>query len=235
MDNIISLVLLVLITMIAVAIVLSSAIPAVNSAEKSAEIKSAESAMQFISNAIDSVIAEGQGASRRISMVVPPGFESVPEEDAIVYSTAVDFELMEYLSRKPSGGILYISGSDVNCFEGDENGDGSADLVMENSMLRAAFTKVNRTEPKQAINTNNSFISVKEKTGGIAINFTNTSLYVNNFSSSAGTGYSEISKSGRNMPHCQVHFFINSSVVYDVYFKLYAGADFIVAEVRNIR
>jgi len=235
MDNLIGIVLLFAISMIAIVIVLSSAIPAVNSATKSSEIKSAETAMRFIKNAVDDVIKEGAGSSRTISLVAPTGFETIPEENSIVYSTQVDFEVLQYLSRKYVGGILYISGNNVNCFETGENGDGSTDIVIENNMLRAAFSKTVKTTPLQPINTKNAIISVKEKSGNITINFVNTSVYVNNFSSSAGTGYSEISKLGRNMPFCQVHFFINSTATYDLYYKLYSGADFIVAEVKNIR
>lgn len=235
MDNLIGIVILIAISMMATVIVLSSAIPTVSSTTKSSEIKSAESAMLFIKNAVEDVIKEGAGSSRIISLVTPGGFETIPEENSIVYSAQVDFEVMQYLSRKYVNSILYISGNNVNCFEADENADGSTDLVIENNLLRAAFAKTARATPLQAINTKNAIISMKEKSGNTTISFVNTSVYVNNFSSSVGTGYSEILKLGRNMPFCQVHFLINSTVVYDLYYKLYSGADFIVAEVKNIR
>jgi hypothetical protein len=56
-----------------------------------------------------------------------------------------------------------------------------------------------------------------------------------NLLTTSGNGYSEISSSGQALPSCQVHFFMNSTVDYDIYYKLYAGADFFVVEVRNIR
>ena len=91
MDNLIGIVILLAISIIAIVIVLSSAIPAVNSTTKSSEIKSMETAMRFIKNAVDDVIKEGEGSSRSISLITPTGFETIPEENLIVYSTKVDF------------------------------------------------------------------------------------------------------------------------------------------------
>ncbi len=85
------------------------------------------------------------------------------------------------------------------------------------------------------LSTNETIISLTEKTNNHTITFANTSVYVNNFSTAVGTGYSEISFTGRQMPHCQVHVFVNASLDYDIYYKLYTAADFLVSEVRNIR
>jgi hypothetical protein len=158
----------------------------------------------------------------------------IPEEDAV--QIKLDIGVMDYFSRVVKGNLVYIAGNDVTCREEDVNADGVADLVMENSFLRVAFKKTTRTSPMAGINTSASIMQLTEKTGGATINMINSSIIIdNNQATSSGTGYSEILKTGSDLPVCTVHFFVNSTVSYDVFYRLYAGADFITAEARNIR
>ena len=86
-----------------------------------------------------------------------------------------------------------------------------------------------------AIVTDRLLLQLTEKTNNITTYVGNSSIVINEDpATSVGVGYSEISRSGTNLPLCQVHAFVNMTTDYDVYYKLYAGADFLVIEVRNI-
>ena len=180
------------------------------------------------------VAADGAGSARIISFVAPRGFESVDEEDAVQFY--VEVSGLDYLSRTLNGDIIYIGGNDVNCERKDGDKDGDNDLVLENSFLKAVFNATEKAAPLQQLNTANNIVSVTEKTGNTTVRFANTSFVLGgDASTSAGTGYSEIRRQDSSAPLCDVHFFVNSTVDYDIFYRLYAGADFLSVEVRNIR
>ncbi len=234
-SHIITTFILFAIALTAVILVLSIAQPVADITTKAAQIQSAMSSMQIINNLVNEVIDEGNGAARVFGFVASDDIETIPEEDALQFKTFTHVEVMDFFSRNVDKNMLIISGNNVNCFERDENGDGSIDLVLENNLIKAVFKKTAKTTPLAILATNETLILLTEKTNNHTILFLNTSVYINNFSTSVGAGYSEISFIGRQLPHCQVHVFVNASLSYDIYYKLYTAADFLVSEVRNIR
>ena len=234
-SNILATFILFAIALTAVVLVLGIAQPVANITTKATEIQSAMASMQVVNNIINEVIDEGNGAARLFGFVASDDIESIPEEDALQFKTFTHVEVIDFFSRNVDKNMMIISGNNVNCFERDENGDGSKDLVLENNLIKAVFKKTPKASPLSSLATNETIISLTEKTNNHTIFFTNTSVYVDNFSTAVGAGYSEISFAGMQMPHCQVHVFVNASLSYDIYYKLYTAADFLISEVRNIR
>ena len=231
-STVLSVVLLFIIAIIGISIVLNAAGPIFSSAIKTTEIKNAESDMRFIDDYIVTVAREGKDAARIFKFSSPRSFETIPGEDAVQFSTESDTNFIEYLNRRPSGNFVYLSGSNVNCQEKDGDGDGTIDLVAENDRIKAVFRKI---PAETAIVTDRLLLQITEKTNNITTYIGNSSIVINeDHSTSVGVGYSEISNTGSNLPICQVHAFVNSTLNYDIYYKLYAGADFLVVEVRNI-
>lgn len=231
-----SYVLLFAVVILAISLVLTQGKPVVDSATGSINIKNAEQAMKGIENAIEQVAAEGTNSSRIIVFTIPGRIESIPGENSIQFETEINSNAAgDYFSRAKNGGIIAIYGNDVSCSEKDGNNDGTKDLVLENTFVTAVFTKTNRTASLGAINTQSNIIQMTEKTGNKTIIFSNSSIIIDDSgATSSGTGYSEILKTGLALPSCTAHFYINSTLKYDIYYELYAGADFITAEVRNI-
>ena len=229
MDEI-ALVVLFLIAVIGMAVALSIGRPAIDSAVKTSDIKGAQSDMQFIDEYIRTAAREGKDSMRIFKFSSAKEFESIPGEDAVQFSTLSTVQLVDHFTRSLSGNFVYISGNDVQCQEKDGDGDGAADLVAENSYVKAVFKKING-----AINTGQILVQLTEKTNNATVFVGNSSILIDEDpSTSSGTGYTEISKSGTSLPLCQVHAYVDSSLSYDVYYKLYAGADFVSVEVRNI-
>ncbi|KHO48151.1 MAG: hypothetical protein QT00_C0001G0164 [archaeon GW2011_AR5] len=232
LSTIVSVILLFVIVILAVSVVLNIGGPLVDSTVKTTEIKNAEDDLHFIDNYIMTVAREGKDAMRIYKFSSPKDFETIPGEDAIQFSTTSDIGVIEYLNRKMSGNFVYVSGANVNCQEKDGDGDGTIDLVAENDRIKAVFRKY---AVDTAIVTDRLLLQVTEKTNNITTYVGNSSVVINeNPATSVGVGYSEISRSDINLPVCQVHAFVNMTTDYDIYYKLYAGADFLVVEVRNI-
>lgn len=232
MNTMLSIALLLIMLLIAIFLVLSIGNPTIDAAVKAVDFKSAEDDLHFIDDYIRAVAREGKDATRAFDFASPKAFESVPREDAVQFSSEGSSALIEYFTRVFSGNFVYIGGSNVQCQERDGDGDGTTDLVAENDKMRAVFRRVTANSP---LNTSSILLRLADKTNNVNISVGNSSIVINeDYSTASGVGYTEIGRSGTNLPVCVVHLFVNSTLDYDVYYKLYAGADFLVIEVRNI-
>ncbi len=233
-----SFVLTIVIVIAAITIVLVTSRSAVQSSTSFVEVSKVEDILQLIDNGMREVMAEGFNATRVVSFTTSERFESIPSEDSIEFKKeGTNVFGVEYLTRSMKNNILFIGGDDVQCSETDGNNDGIADLVVENSFLKAVFQRVAKNVNLSNISTSSNLIRLVEKTGNTTITFANSSITIDsNVSTSSGRGYSELQRNGTLLPACTAHFFVNAtSLSYDVYYKLYAGADFLVMDVRNIR
>lgn len=236
MNVMLSLAAVVMITIASIYIVLTQSKSTIDSASVLGDIEQSRSFLMLLDNHINEVKKEGAGSIRLFHFSVKDGYEILDEEDSIIYEKTAGPEFVEYQSSVLSNNVAVISGSQVNCYERDETGDGSNELVMENLFIKSVFRKTVRASPLSSIKTNETLISLQEKSGGSVLNFTNSSVLIDgNLTSSSGTGYTEILKTGSNKPFCIVHMFVNSTSAYDVFYTLYSSSDFIVADVRNIR
>jgi len=227
--NLLSLVFLIAIFIAAVALVLSVGMPIVDLSVNSVKFDEGIRTMKILDNYIKEVNNEGDGAERILKISSPGEFIVNPDDDSIQFGLESSIELMEYFSRKLEGDLLYISGSDVDCYD-----DGN--LTLENSFIKASFQKVSESDPLADIDTNDNIQLIEEKTYNTIIYPVNSSITIDDDpASSSGNGYSEILKSGYNLPQCRVHFFVNSTVTYDIFYTLYSGADFLVIDVRNVK
>ena len=225
------------IVILGVSIILLNSRPIVESATGSISLKNAENIMNVIDNAIREVAEEGVNSSRLITFSTPDEFRIIDDEDAVEFRTTASSQaVIDHFSRTIRNNLAFIGGGDVSCREQDINNDGTRDFIVENSFLKAGFQKVVKTMPLSPVDTSYTIIQITEKSDNTIISFANSSVVIdNNLSTAIGTGFSEILMAGDALPECTVHFFVNSTPMYDIYYKLYAGADFFTMEVRNIR
>lgn len=232
MNTIVSVIVLLVIAVIAISLVLTIGRPIIDSTVKTTDIKGAEDDLRFIDDYIRTVAREGNNSVRIFKFSSPKAFQSIPGENAIQFSTDSRVALVDYLTRSFSGNYVYISGANVNCQSKDGDGDGVVDLVAENDKIKTVFKKISTNS---SIDTAQIIMQITDKSNNVTTFVGNSSIIIDeNPATSNGTGYTEISHSGVNLPLCQVHAFVNSTFAYDAYYKLYAGADFLIVEVRNI-
>lgn len=238
MNVFLSMALLTTIIIVAISFVFIILIPLANTMAALSEIKDAENILNSIDKNIKEVVRSGPGSTRIFRFSNSPKIQTIKEEDIIQYNKYIDSNVFEYLTRKFVDKIAFIAGSDTNCYEGDANNDGVTDIIVENNYIKVAFKKVAKTNPLSNIDTKDNIILINEKTYDSIIYPTNTSIVLDeNMQTSYGTGYSELISLDRNSPMCNVHFYINSisGIKYDIFYKLYAGADFIVVDIRNVQ
>jgi hypothetical protein len=122
---------------------------------------------------------------------------------------------------------MRISESSVTCTEAEN-------MIMENNYIRVELQKVRKNQPLSDIDTKNNIVSITFKETGDTIYPSDSSTRIDGYEeTSAGVGYSELLAEGQQ-PVCTAHFFVDSIYNYDIYYKLYSGADFLVVEVANI-
>ncbi|MBI2173508.1 MAG: hypothetical protein HYT73_04885 [Candidatus Aenigmarchaeota archaeon] len=237
MNVLLSLAVVVTIAVASIYVVLTETRAAVDSASLAGEFSDAESFLKSLDNQIMEVQKEGPGSRRLFPFSVSGGYEVSDAEDSVIREMQSSPEFVQYQSSVLSENIVFVSGSQSSCFERDESGDGLNELVMENPYIKAVFRKTARASPLATIRTNETIISMQEKSGGNTVSFVNSSVLIDgNSTSSSGSGYTELLKTGSNKPFCTVRMFVNSTAgVYDVFYTLYSSSDFIVADVRNIR
>jgi len=235
MNVLISMAIIVMMTIMAIGLMMTISTQTVESAKAYSQVSEVEQFLNQVDNAIKEVSSEGQGATRVLKVVTKGEFVVDENEESIHYHTPTAGSF-EYLSRRLYGNMLYIAGSDVNCYESDANGDGKKEIVAENTYLKAVFQKINRTASLASMNTEKNILSLTEKNSGATLTLSNSSIVIDeNLTTSYGSGYSEILKPGNNLPLCRVHFYINSTAMtYDIYYTLYSAADFLVVDVRNV-
>jgi hypothetical protein len=226
MNPLVSSMLLIVIVIIAFGIILGIGNPVIEEAKDYSEMLDAERILTYLDNYIKEVSTEGYGASRILKINTNArDFKVIPEEDAVQYKTTMPSELFEYFSRQKTGNLLRISGSDVDCSNTSDT------ITLENTFLKVVFNKTDTN-----IDTTTAILNMTEKTLDQTLTFVNTSIVIDDDSStSSGTGSMELIRSGTNLPMCQVHAYVNSTLDYDVFYTLYAGADFLVIDVRSIR
>lgn len=229
-STLLSVVLIFLISIIAIYIVLTTGNAVVDNTVSYSNLNENKNIFDGINRALKAVSSEGY-AVRELSYNFPAPIEILNKSRIIMSKTGVFAGVFEYGSRTFNDNIAYIGGSDANCEEKDLNNDGSLDYVMENTYLLAGLKKVNG-----AIDTKDNLFLITEKTNNNTVTISNSSVLIDdNYSTSLGTGYSEMDL-GTNKPLCIAHFYVNSNagISYDIYYKLYAFADFIVIEVKNL-
>ncbi len=229
MEQLLAAMILTAIIITAIGLVVSVSNPLIESTKETAAVRDAEYLIKLIDNSVREVVNEGTNSRRVLNIQSAGELESLPEEDAIQIGFSSKSGIADYLTRFIRGNILFIAGSDVSC-------SNLTNITMENTFINVTLKKTERRSPLSAVNTTENIISVHEKTRNTRVNFVNSSVIINdNQSTTRGTGYSELLRMGKSLPSCATHFFINNSAIeYDIYYTLYAGADFLTIDVRNV-
>ena len=225
MNPMISYIMIVSIIVLGISLVLVSGMPVVDKVKKNLEFQESEEFMQKMDSAINDAIREGEGSSRLVRSG-SGNYRVDARSDTIEFSQRTD--VFDYLTRKMQDNVIIISGSDSKCYEQDINSDGSVDMIMENSYIKTALKKANGS-----YDTKNNIIFISAN--NMAIYPSDSSIIIdNNPGTSVGIGASSLDEIGIDLPKCRAHYFMNSTIDYDIYYTLYSGADFMTVEVRNI-
>jgi hypothetical protein len=239
MSPLISSVILVAVVLTSTFIVISQLMPSMKSMRDSGAIDSGKQALNSFDKTIQELLYEAPGSKRTLVFKTDGGnFRVSGNEDLLRFSVSMDYKNAEPGSITKEGRMIITYGPPIKAYESDIDSDGQADLVIENDALLFAVRKLNNRTNQGFINLTNStkpFITAM-KNKRLGINITPVlGIYINDIdSTSYGQGYTELVEGGNYLEEGAIRLYLNSSagLVYEAFFRLLPGADFIQAEVK---
>jgi len=232
----ISMALVILLSIVAIAIVLLIGLPAIERGKESAVLNEAMQNMRAIANIVKEVASEGVGSLRNLQIKVTGGEYKFNEKaNSIDFTFTTKSGIVQPGSFIKEGDIILSAGANAKASEYDLDGDGSADLVLENEILRIGILKNGNKTNQVAINTSNLIRKINFKETNANVTPSDSSIIIDDYlESSYGTGYSELVKADERLAKAEAVVHMNTSyAVYDILYTLQSGADFVIVKIQN--
>jgi len=231
-------VLMIFISFMALALVMTMGLPALNRAKEAATINEATQHMRELDAMIREVASEGTGALKSMIMKVSGGMYAVNEKsDSVDFVYEMKYGLFTPGTFYKEGNLYMFTGTTAKASEYDLDGDGRTELVLENDILRIGIQKVaNSSSPNtDAIDTKNNIKILNLKENMVNVTPADTSITFDGITgTSSGTGYSELVQKGDYMSKAEAMAHVNSTeIAYDVVYTLPSRADFLIVKIIN--
>ncbi|MEM7825420.1 MAG: hypothetical protein QW412_00995, partial [Candidatus Aenigmatarchaeota archaeon] len=190
-----------------------------------------------ISKNIEEVVSEGIGSFRSLSLKITEGEYKVNEK---TNSIEFYYSPKNYLPEPgflKEGEILLVSGSNAIVKEFDLDKDSESEIVLENEFLSVGIIKRGSKQNYEFINTSKLIKVINFKPKNVSLIPSDTSVFIDDKEdSSYGYGYSEGLNLNKSSVKAEALIHLNTSYAsYDLLYTLYAGADFLIIKVLNIR
>ncbi len=231
-------------SVIVMAIILVSSLVVINTinplfkeTNKAQVFNEARQTIHTIDSVINQLILEAPGSQRALDVHIRDGRLIVSSvDDTIRYRIEHVPELVGggFVARE--GNVIIRGGAKMDAYEGDPNGDGQTDLVLENSAMLFSVKKLGSPSSHVNINTSNVISLVRNMRLGYAASLDSGILINNDPATSYGTGFTEIGRIGSNLESSSIRIFMNSTagITYEAIFELVAGQDFVQLKIKRI-
>lgn len=223
-------------SIVAIVIVLRLGVPTVDEAREFAVLTEAKGVLLAIDNAIREVAAEGEGSTRRLSLRITGGTYFIDNAtDEVRFELETDTKIVAPCVGIREGRIVINSGGDVTAAERDETGDGTTDLVLENSKIMLVVNKTGTRASPVAIDTRKLILKMWIKDPNINITPTDSSIRMDSVANTdVGTGFTELVESGTQMGRGRIRAHVASTggIDYDIIYNLFCG-DYIRIDVED--
>jgi len=243
-SQLISTVVIFLITTTGIGIALLVGNPVIDRAKESAIFNEAIQNMKFFDNIIREVASEGKGSFRTLQLKVSGGEYKVNQKtNTIEFTQTIQSGILEAGTFVKEGNVFIAAGTNARASKYDLDGDGVTDIVLENEIMRVGI--LNNATPGNTINTSRVLKLFNFKETGANITINDSSIVIDNRTqSSIGTGYIEIVREDEKLAAAEAVLHMNSTnmtassaganFTYDVVYTLRAGADFLIVKTQNI-
>ncbi|MBI4894662.1 MAG: hypothetical protein HY833_02925 [Candidatus Aenigmarchaeota archaeon] len=227
----VSAVLVMLISVVAVSVVIAIGLPALDRAGESNAVSEAQRNMLILDGAVRQTASEGAGIVKEARLSITGGsYRANPEAGTLEYDLVLESDLF------PSG-VFRRDGSLSTSVSGSASASqNSTHLIIENGVLEAVFPKIGSETSFAAINTSDMVRTIRFKDGSAAIAPNDTSIKIGNLTSTSwGTGYTKVAREGSALPKADVLAHVRSSqgAEYEVLYSLRGSADFLTIDVLN--
>jgi|APHM01.1.fsa_nt_gi hypothetical protein len=226
------------ITVSAIGVILSTAVPALEDQRDASQIRNAQDFMRNLDSSAQEVVSEGQGSTRTLDLSFSQGnVEFSAENDTVTYGLETSAEVVSPQTSVRRGNVVLANNARVKVRS--ETCDGVQSYVLENEHIKACIRDVGSESSEQDINTSELLVKYRFKDQGRDLNG-NLSVLVNSNSRTASgegfttTPYEELPRG--NVGTGQVTATVKSDpITYDIVFRLPTGADFVKIDVQNFR
>lgn len=214
----------------ATAIVYFSAVPVIQKMQCAATLDKMKTAFANLDETIQTVASEGEGSRRVVDINMESGQIYISaDNDTIYWTYECSAPIISPRTFQTFGNVIMGSNLDTSAYESSCQGQDA--FVLENERLKACFKKVGSSDNKTYYNISQVLISVEEKENGqvLPLEYLQISLD-NNQSSSVGTGYTALTRTGLHLPFGEVTAYIESDygITYSIKFILESGEDFLI-------
>ena len=237
-SQLISTVIIFLITTTAIGIALLAGAPVIDRARESSIFNEAVQNMRILDNVIKEIASEGRGSFRTVQLKASGGEYKVDSKtNSIEFTQTIRSGILDSGTFVKEGNVFIAAGTNAKASRYDLDLDGTADMVLENEIMRVGI--LNNATLGNGINTSRvlRLFNFKENARNITIN-DSTITIDNRTRSDIGNGFTEIVREGSNLAVAEAVIHVNTSapanLTYDVVYTLRSGADFLIAKVQNI-
>lgn len=236
--SLISGVMFLAITIVAVVVVYQAGIPIVKRMQTSAAIEQMKTTFVELDELIRQIAAEGTGSKRTVQLRVDPGKIIVNEtQDTIYWELETDAMVISPRTKQQFGNVIVGSNLNTRVYEANYTRLGQIECyVMENEHLMVYVRKVGVNTSEDGwddFNTSSLVVAIYNK--GMDKWLENEGFLEitidENANSKTGNGYTIPEETGYNLPYGMVAAYMNSSyLAYYINFTLGSGADFLEIE-----
>lgn len=222
-------------TAIAVILVYEMGIPVVEKMQSSAVIDRMRTSFATLDEVIQEVAAEGRGSKRTVNMRVDMGKVTVdPGGDVIKWTIDTKSPIISPRSKQQWGNVIIGSHLDVNASEGTYGIDNA--YILENQHLKVYINKTGSSSSYAGLDTSRLLLAINQKDLNQWISnpgFLDITIDYNSLSRT-GSGYTSLQESGSYLPYAQVNAYMQSDYGFNyyIYFILESGADFLQIKVN---
>lgn len=220
-----------LIILVTTILVISVAMPLLNTAKDTQKFNDAKQTISSIDRVLSDLATESQGSRREIRVDVGENKLEINSREDTLKIKIEQPQPLEENTRVQEGNIVISSGRFVKGYESDIDSDGDTDLVLENDAIIFAINK-----SSSYINTTNFITMMKNKNLNVNI-IPRSGIFVNNLeNSSYGIGTLELTEKGDFLPSSAIRAVLNSTgnIRYEAIFTLTDGMDFVELEVKQL-
>lgn len=230
------------ITVASIAVVLSTAVPALEDQQDASQIRDAQDFMRDLDSSAQEIVSEGQGSTRTLDLSFGRGnIEFNAENDTVTYSLQTDAEVVSPQTSVKRGNVVLANNARVEVR--NETCEGVQSYVLENEHIKACIKKVGSPSNKEEdVDTSDLLVKYRFKDQGRDLDGNLSVLVNSNSQTSSGdvsttVPYEDLPRNsvGTGKVTATVDTSIGGGFVYDVVFQLPTGADFLKVDVQNFR
>lgn len=239
-NEMVSMVIVILVSVTAIAIVMTVALPAINKAKEVALLNEGKQNMHQLDDLVREVASEGLGSLRSFSFKSSGGEYAVNSRiNSIDFTYSAKYSTIQPGTFIQDGNLMITSGtnSKASIYNLSTPADGNGQIVLENENIRVALhynSSANATFP-ETINTSKIVQRFNFISTGVNVTPSDSMISIDDFNDSTlGSGYSYIVKTGDHLASADAVFVINTTTVhYEILYSLPSGADFLNVKIQN--